>query len=183
MKNQRKYLTIATLASLVIAFIATVSIGAPRLSKTTNHKRDVPSNLKQLNTALLMYAQDYDWMLPPMKSASGLKAVLYPYVSDVSVFIDPKSQEPFQPNPSISQRHLHEVLKESFRRNQAIFTFYQTPAQNNDARYVCLLPIPDVKFVKEVPDWADAYGSFLECKTKIVSKSQWEKLKKASDIS
>jgi BlaR1 peptidase M56 len=79
-------------------------------SGTANDKASIDSanresnaRLKQLGTALLMYAQDYDEILPPMKTPMAVKKALYPYVrKNDAVFLDPHADEPYQANPSVS---------------------------------------------------------------------------------
>jgi beta-lactamase regulating signal transducer with metallopeptidase domain len=61
------------------------------------------SRLEQLGRALSMYAQDYDMVLPPMSNSAAAKKALYPYVSkDDAVFLDPQTNQPYEPNARVS---------------------------------------------------------------------------------
>jgi hypothetical protein len=63
-------------------------------------------NMKQVATAMMMYMQDYDEVLPPMQDAERLKKVVMPYVKNEDVFKSPATGQPFQPNPRLSGRKL-----------------------------------------------------------------------------
>lgn len=80
---------------------------AEQTAKPVNYSSD--SNLKQLGLALIMYAQDYDSVLPPMKEAATVKKALLPYTKDESVFVRPDTQEPYQPNPILSRKKLAHI--------------------------------------------------------------------------
>ena len=117
-----KFLTKHYLGSVVfvgIAACATVAFANSAASK----KSDARSNLKQLGTALMMYAQDYDEMLPPMKNASSVRQLLGEYLEDKSAFINPSTQKPFSINLSLSGRSLDTVYKEGFQKKQGVIAF------------------------------------------------------------
>lgn len=78
-------------------------------------RRDITgSRLHVLGLALEQYAQDYGGRLPPMQDSAGVRGPLALYAEGTkttsgerdSVFVDPETQEPFQPNPSLSGRKL-----------------------------------------------------------------------------
>jgi hypothetical protein len=64
------------------------------------------SNLKQLGIAAIMYCEDYDEVFPPMKDAATVKKALMPYVKADQIFIDPRTQQPYQPNTKMSKKQL-----------------------------------------------------------------------------
>jgi beta-lactamase regulating signal transducer with metallopeptidase domain len=65
------------------------------------------ARLKQLGTALRMYAQDYDMVLPPMNDPLAAKKALYSYVRrQDDVFLVPGSDEPYQPNAAVSRHQM-----------------------------------------------------------------------------
>jgi hypothetical protein len=67
------------------------------------------SNMKQLGLALMMYSQDYDEVLPPLRDAATLKKVLLPYVRNEDVFKSPGTGQPFLPNSRLSGRPLRKI--------------------------------------------------------------------------
>jgi hypothetical protein len=56
------------------------------------------SNLKQLGTAVMMYAQDYDETLPMLTTRAHLHRQIYPYVKNNGLFTCPASKEPYKIN-------------------------------------------------------------------------------------
>ena len=65
--------------------------------------------LKQVALAAIMYAQDYDEKLPPMKSAEAAKEALKPYVRSEEIFVDPTSKKPFKANAALSGKQLSQI--------------------------------------------------------------------------
>jgi hypothetical protein len=112
-------------------------------------------NLKQLGTALLMYVQDYDEVLPPMQDAQTAKKVLQPYVKNESIFVNPDTKEPYQPNPILSKKKLAHMTAPA-----EMVAFYEpTPAMDGTRGVV-----------------------FLDGHAKRVQESEWPRLKRASKI-
>jgi hypothetical protein len=64
------------------------------------------SNLKQLGTAMMMYAQDYDETFPNTQSPEQAKALLIPYIKDSKAFQQPETGILYQTNTAISQKQL-----------------------------------------------------------------------------
>ena len=64
------------------------------------------SNMKQIALAVMMYAQDYDQVLPPMADAEKFRKVILPYIKNHAVFTSPATGKPFRPNPRLSGRKL-----------------------------------------------------------------------------
>jgi hypothetical protein len=112
-------------------------------------------NLKQLGTALLMYVQDYDEILPPMQDAETAKKVLQPYVKNETIFVNPDTKEPYQPNSILSKKKLAHMTAPA-----EMVTFYEaTPAADGTRGVV-----------------------FLDGHAKRIQESEWPRLKKASKI-
>ncbi|MBI3922616.1 MAG: hypothetical protein HY318_14430 [Armatimonadetes bacterium] len=84
-----------------------LGIIAEQTAKPVNASSD--SNLKQLGLALIMYANDYDDVLPPMKEAATVKKALLPYIRTESIFVHPGTHEPYQPNPILSRKKLAHI--------------------------------------------------------------------------
>jgi hypothetical protein len=73
--------------------------------------RETQFRLKQLANALTLYAEDWDAALPPMKDAVTVRRALLPYVrKNDEVLIDPRTNEPYQPNPSLSGKRPANVV-------------------------------------------------------------------------
>jgi hypothetical protein len=61
------------------------------------------ARLARLATAMMMYSQDYDEVLPPMHDAAEVKQHLVAYLQgNDQVFVQPETNEAFQPNPALS---------------------------------------------------------------------------------
>ncbi len=69
------------------------------------------TNLRQIGDAVMMYAQDSDEVLPPMKSYAKFKEALKPYIKNEKAFINPVSQTPYVLNEILSQHKLAHLLK------------------------------------------------------------------------
>jgi hypothetical protein len=75
-------------------------------AKQTAEIRSAESNLKQLALGMMVYAQDYDEVLPPMQDTAKLKKLLLPYVKSEAAFTSPATGQPFQANARLSRRSL-----------------------------------------------------------------------------
>ncbi len=62
-----------------------------------------------LITALNLYAQEYDGLLPPMQNAAVFKQALYPTAPSDRIFISPFSQQPYAPNAALSGKSLQRL--------------------------------------------------------------------------
>jgi len=63
------------------------------------------SNLKQLGVAVFIYSQDYDEKFPPATSAAAFKKALLPYIKSEDAFIQPRTKQPYLPNPWLSSKN------------------------------------------------------------------------------
>ena len=125
------------------------------------------SRLKQLGRALIFYAQDYDELLPPMTSPLAVKKVLSPYVrKNDAVFLDPRTNEPYQPNASLSGKRVATVTRRGIVKRAEIthlanvVALYElTPAANGERDVL-----------------------FLDGHVQRVSGAEWQRLKQASRL-
>src|ERR1700738_2853241 len=69
--------------------------------------------MKQLALGIMMYCQDYDETLPPMREAASWKKTVLPYVKSESLFRSPATGQPFQPNPHLAGRRLSQLGRPS----------------------------------------------------------------------
>ncbi len=91
-----------------------------QLDSASVHGR-VDSDLKQIGLALLVYTQDYDEKLPPMRSSQSMddirktwdnppkatvQQVLNPYLNSPEIFAHPTTREIYRPNLNLSGRSL-----------------------------------------------------------------------------
>ena len=82
------------------------------------------SNLKQIGLGILQYSQDYDEILPPMRSAQSMaeirrpynarqlatvQQVLQPYLRSTEIFAHPTTRQLYRPNLNLSGRGLAEI--------------------------------------------------------------------------
>jgi prepilin-type processing-associated H-X9-DG protein len=54
----------------------------------------------------LMYAQDYDEVLPPMENYGRFQAVTFPYARSSKAFVCPATGLPYTLNVSLSQKNV-----------------------------------------------------------------------------
>ena len=92
------------------------------------------SNLKQMGTALLMYAQDYDDRLPPMKKMETTEAVLMPYIKNNNVFINPDTKEHYKANPAFSEQPAAKIDLPA-----STVAFYEATPAKDGTRGVCFM--------------------------------------------
>lgn len=107
------------------------------------------SNLKQIGLSLLMYVQDYDEVLPPLKNPATVKTLLMPYVKNETVFINPITKTPYRTNPILSYHKLGHIAKPA-----EMIVFYEDSPAPDNTRGVAFLDgharrIPESKW----PEW------------------------------
>lgn len=88
---------------MLVAALAALSVCALAVFKRDS--ASCRSNLKQYTLAILMYSQDYDEMLPPMKQSAKLQNVVLPYCKNKAIFSCPDSGVAYLPNPAMHQVH------------------------------------------------------------------------------
>jgi hypothetical protein len=135
------------------------------------------SPLKQIGLAVMMYAQDYDEVLPPMENAATVKRLLLPYVRrNEAVFVHPLTQKLFQPNPTLSRRPLCSVSvdpKTGTLRPPVLET-----------RCIDMGELAQVVAFYEgspAPDGTRA-GLFLDGHVQVIPETEWPRLKRTSKI-
>lgn len=112
------------------------------------------SNLKQLALGTLMYCQDYDETLPPLKDMASVKPLIMPYLKNDLLFIDPQTGERFHVNRSLSKKKQAKIAEPA-----STVLFFQ-PRAVEGKRAV----------------------AFMDGHAKRIDESEWPKLKKASKI-
>lgn len=126
----------------------------------------VDSDLKQIGLALLMYTQDYDEKLPPMRSSQSMadikktywetskqgtvQQVLTPYMKSQELFAHPTTREIYRPNLSLSGRSLAGL--DGVDTANYVVTFYEASPAPDGTRAVLYLD-GHVKREREI-DWA-----------------------------
>ena len=91
-----------------LACSLTLMAGAATLAFTQSRENQeaCQQNLKQFSLGLLMYMQDYDEMLPPMKMPAQVHNRVHPYIKNRSVFSCPESRTYYLPNPALNYVNL-----------------------------------------------------------------------------
>lgn len=106
------------------------------VSTAQDNARNVSSlsNLRQLGTGMLMYTQDYDEVLPPMKNLDTVKKVIMPYIKNEQIFINPITKEPYGVNSILSMHKLAHL-----KRQDEMVVFYETTSAPDGTRGVAFL--------------------------------------------
>ena len=150
-----------------------------------NHESQM--RLKQLGAVLLMYAQDYDEVLPPMESPSAVKKVIYPYVrrSDAAL-LDPHTNEPYQPNPTVSRCQVVGTVRTYDSVHNRWTTYLSKRGRHAPFMrvrgYITALA-QSLAFYepRTAPDGTRGV-LFLDGHVARVSEAEWQRLKKASGV-
>ena len=130
-------------------------IGASATASDDSATTTSTSNLRQMDLALQMYAQDYDEVLPPMKDMASVKQLLMPYVKNEAVFTNPITNQPYQINTILSQHKLGHIPDPA-----AMVVFYEDSPASDNTRGV----------------------AFMDGHAKRISESQWPALRRESKI-
>jgi hypothetical protein len=104
------------------------------------------NNLKQLALGVMVYAQDYDEVLPPMQTPAKTQEAVQPYVKNLEMFKDPVTGEAYIPNPTLSQKKLAHIA------NPADFVLYFEPKPAPDGTRGVAFLDGSAKRIKE-EDW------------------------------
>lgn len=114
------------------------------------------SNLKQLGLGLIMYASDYDEVLPKeMGNSSLLQQKLEPYVKETKLFINPITNKPYASNAILAGKKIAHIADPA-----QMATLYEDAPAPDGTRGVV----------------------FLDGHAKRVNEAQWETIKKISKI-
>jgi hypothetical protein len=111
--------------------------------------------LNGLALGLQKFLADHNDTLPDLTDMDAVRRGLSGYVSDDAVFIDPRSNEPYGVNSSLSGRSLFQVADP-----RTIAVFYERHARASGARTV----------------------AFLDGHTASVRGSEWDEVKRISGI-
>jgi prepilin-type processing-associated H-X9-DG protein len=172
----------ATLAALgvlgLVPWRVTAQTSSTGSAATDKAGQESLVHLERLGIALQMYAQDYDETLPPMQTPAAVKKALYLYVrkNDV-VFLDPRTSQPYEPNPSVSGKAVGTVGR------------YVRRAGGKQGRYILMTK-------RQIPRCSETIGLyepteapdgtrgvlFLDGHVARVSEAEWQRLKRASGI-
>lgn len=87
---------------VVAAIVATGAWAAQRPASCV-------TNAKQMCMGMLMYAQDYNEILPPMASSASVQKILMPYIKNDKVFLCTVSGKPFAWNKAMSGKTLKSI--------------------------------------------------------------------------
>jgi prepilin-type processing-associated H-X9-DG protein len=111
--------SLATMAAVLFPVFAQARLKAQETSSV--------SNLKQVALGTLMYVQDWDERLPPMRDAATMKKAVMPYVKNEAIFKDPRTGEPYRVNPAASRKSLAQVAAPE----QFVLFYESTPSHDN----------------------------------------------------
>ncbi len=168
-----------TLAGVLLAPVLGTRPSSAQNAPVGNGAPSSVNQLKQIGLALLMYAQDYDEMLPPMQNAATVKRALLPYVrGNEAVFADPLTHQPYQPNPSLSGRRRMSFSVGGGRDSRG----KRIPPRS----YRADIPGPAAQVVafyeaSPAPDGTRAV-LFLDGHVQVIPEAEWPRLKRASKI-
>jgi len=104
------------------------------------------SNLKQMAIATLMYSQDWDEVLPPMKDAATARKALMPYCKNEAIFIDPRTNEPYHVNVAASRK------KEASIDSPSEFVLFYEATPARDGKRAVAFADGHVKRILD-PEW------------------------------
>ena len=113
------------------------------------------TNLKRLGGVLLEYAHRKNGTLPPLGSAAQAKSALFKFAKTETLFINPQTHQPYQPNPALSRHKLAAIASRS-----EMVVYYD--------------PMPSDEGLRSV--------LYLDGHTRRVSQADWPRVKRASKI-
>jgi hypothetical protein len=170
------------LFSLGLLLSAATLVATAKPRKVIYAKGDVRGHLNQMGQALMMYAQDYDEVLPPMQDAKKFQQLLVPYLKDQRFLTNPYSGKPFTPNVKLSGKALNEIYKESFKTRHPVVALYEAGPGLGGARFVLALGQP-VMLNQGEPVWSyDGKRHSSESNIICVSYGDWPKFKTTNQL-
>ncbi len=113
------------------------------------------SNLRQLATAVSLYAQDHNETLPQLTSAKDLQTALGDLIGSDSIFLHPASKKPYVVNTRLSKRTLASIA-----HPELVIIFYD--------------PVPDAAGFR--------CAAFVDGHVEYLSPEAWTKMKSKSGI-
>jgi hypothetical protein len=180
-----KLLQLITFLCLGLLSVLTLIVWAKpktQVRKSVYARGDVRGHLHQLAQGLMMYAQDYDEVLPPMQDSQEFQQLLAPYLKDQRFLTNPYSGKPFAPNDRLSGKALNEIYKVSFKTKQPAVALYEATPGLGGARFVLTLGQP-VMLNKDEPIWGyDGKKDSSEPNIICVSYGDWPRFKAANQL-
>ena len=157
MKFSNLFCSTVALGVAVASFssLAGCGCGCTTTTQFVLGQTDTLTNLKSVNSSLLLYVQDYDETLPIALSKEIVKKLTLPYAKDVSIYSDPNTSIPFEWNSYLSGRTL---------------ASFETPS-TTVSFYVGLPTVPDSRPV-----------ATLGGRPKLATDAEWVQLKTVSHI-
>ena len=139
----------------IIAILAAILFPVFARAREKARQASCASNLRQLGLGMLMYVQDYDEVLPPLKTIEAAQGALSPYVRDESIFTQPDTDEPYMTNPILSGKKMAHITNAA-----DMILFYEAkPAKDGTIG-----------------------AAFLDGHAKRLTAEEWERYKKISKI-
>jgi len=111
--------------------VAAVLYPAFNKAREKARKTSSVSNLRQLALATIMYSQDHNEILPPLKTPEDIKRILE---LDDKICSQPSSKLPYLPNPNIAARALG-----VFNDADTVILFYEQTPYADGGRCVAFL--------------------------------------------
>ncbi len=94
----------------IIAILAGILLPALALARERSRRVSCASNLRNLGTAIRLYANDADELFPPGDNAAGLGSLLVAgQVKTMKIFICPSTVTRPEPGPTLTAAHLDYV--------------------------------------------------------------------------
>ncbi len=142
-------------AVAVMFSLAGCGCGCTTTTQNVLGQTDTLTNLKSVNTSLLMYAQDYDETFPITPNKETVQRLLLPYNSNTTTYSDPNTGIPFEWNSYLSGKTLASI---------------ETPS-TTVSFYVAIPVVPDSRPV-----------ATLGRNPRLVTDVEWTQLKTSSHI-
>jgi prepilin-type N-terminal cleavage/methylation domain-containing protein/prepilin-type processing-associated H-X9-DG protein len=96
----------------IISILAGILLPALALARERSRRVSCASNLRNLGTALRLYANDADERFPPMDNAAGLTCLLAAgQIRTTKIFVCPSTLTAPDPGPGLTDPHLDYVYK------------------------------------------------------------------------
>jgi prepilin-type processing-associated H-X9-DG protein len=146
------------------------------------------ARLSRLGQALLMYAEDWDGRMPPLKELTVAKQALLPYLKGgSSAFNDPITGEPYRTNPGASGQRIPFFI---YRPGQVVPLSPYRHLPYERMRPMTRLPV-DVKEPWRVAAWYSVRPGrrqeravlFLDGHVSVVTNVDWPRIRRDSGIS
>jgi prepilin-type processing-associated H-X9-DG protein len=107
MRRPRLILSVVAALSVVTAFAVTRT-GHAAQGQAPGDTQCL-SNTKQIAIGLLMYIQDYDDTLPPMKSTASVQTAIFPYIKNKAVFTCPVTKKGYVYSAALGKKKMAQI--------------------------------------------------------------------------